>query len=119
MWLLVLGVSALAGLAWLLPLRSLTAGVAQFGPVAPVLGIVVGAGLLVALLPRTPISLACGWLFGAVLGTVCALLVALLAAVITFGAGRLLGREFVRRHAGRRFERLERWVIRDGVLAVA
>src|SRR3954469_97082 len=119
MWLLVSAVAALALAGWLLPLSGVTAAVARLGPAAPVVGVAVGAALLVALVPRTPVSLACGLLFGAVLGAVCALLVALVAAAVTFGAGRLLGREFVRRHSGRRYAQLERGVTRDGVLAVA
>ena len=79
----------------------------------------VGAALLVALVPRTPVSFACGLLFGTVIGTLCALLVALVAATVTFVAGRLLGREFVARRGGRRFAALESWITREGMLAVA
>ena len=60
-----------------------------------------------------------GLLFGAGLGTACALAVALVAATLTFAAGRFLGREFVAVRAGRRWQGLEQWVAREGVLAVA
>lgn len=116
---LAAAVALLALTALLLPLQSLPAAVAGLGVAAPVAGVAVGAALLVALVPRTPVSVACGLLFGAALGTVCALAVALLAAALTFAAGRLLGRDFVQRRAGRHWHRLEQWVAREGVLAVA
>ena len=121
MFALVLAVVALTVVAVRLPLAALPDTVARLGPVAPVVGVAVGAALLVAMIPRTPVSLACGLLFGATLGTVCALLVALVAATITFAAGRWLGRDFVVRRWGRRktWARLEGWVTRQGILAVA
>jgi uncharacterized membrane protein YdjX (TVP38/TMEM64 family) len=116
---LVVAVAVLAVTALLLPLHAIPAAVAGLGVVAPLAGVAVGAALLVALVPRTPVSVACGLLFGAGLGTACALAVALLAAALTFTAGRLLGREFVVARAGRHWQRLEQWVAREGVLAVA
>lgn len=116
---LLLGVAAVAVAGLVLPLRELPDAIAAAGPAAPVVGVAVGAALLVALVPRTPVSLACGLLFGAGLGAVCALLVALAAASATFAAGRWLGRGFVARHAGRRWSRLEQWINREGLLAVA
>jgi uncharacterized membrane protein YdjX (TVP38/TMEM64 family) len=116
---LILGVVGLAVIAWFLPLREVPDLVGRLGPAAPVVGVIVGAVLLSALVPRTPVSLACGLLFGATVGAVCALLVALVAAAVTFVAGRLLGRDFVIRHAGTRFARLESWITREGTLAVA
>jgi uncharacterized membrane protein YdjX (TVP38/TMEM64 family) len=116
---LVLAVAAMATIAFLLPLRTMPASVHQLGVLAPVAGVVVGAALLMALVPRTPISLACGLLFGAGLGMVCAIVLTVIAASITFVLGRTLGRDFAVRRAGRRWQRLERWVAREGVLAVA
>jgi uncharacterized membrane protein YdjX (TVP38/TMEM64 family) len=116
---LVVGVATLALLAWLLPVRSVQASVAALGPAAPLAAIAVGAALLVALVPRTPISLACGLLFGVGLGTLCAIVLALIAAAVTFAAGRLLGREFVARRAGRYWHRIERFITVGGVFAVA
>jgi uncharacterized membrane protein YdjX (TVP38/TMEM64 family) len=117
--LLVAGVAALAAVAFTLPLAAIPAFVRDWGLLAPVAGVTVGAALLVALVPRTPISLACGLLFGAATGAVCALLVALVAAAVTFAAGRWLGRDFVVRRAGRHWHRLESWISREGWLAVA
>jgi uncharacterized membrane protein YdjX (TVP38/TMEM64 family) len=105
--------------AFALPLHDIPTAVRHLGLVAPVAAVAIGAGLLVALVPRTPISLACGLLFGALTGAVCALLVALVAATITFAAGRWLGRDFVVRRAGRHWYRLEGWIEREGALAVA
>ena len=116
---LVFAVGALATAAILLPLETVPAAVDQLGPLAPVAGVAVGAALLVALVPRTPISIACGLLFGAALGAVCALALAMVAATVTFAVGRVLGRDFVIRAAGQRWQRLERWITREGVLAVA
>ncbi|HEX6871765.1 MAG TPA: VTT domain-containing protein [Micromonosporaceae bacterium] len=116
---LVLSVSALAVVAVNLPLSTIPDAVATQGTSAPVIAVLVGAALLIALMPRTPISLACGLLFGAGTGVVVALLVALAAAAATFAAGRLLGRDFVARWAGRRWRQLEQWISREGVLAVA
>jgi uncharacterized membrane protein YdjX (TVP38/TMEM64 family) len=109
----------LATTAFLLPLEIIPAAVDRLGLFGPVAGVVIGAALLVALVPRTPISIACGLLFGAGLGAVCALVLAMIAATTTFAVGRLLGRDFVARTAGRRWHRLEHWIAREGVLAVA
>jgi len=118
---LVVGVAALAGLAILLPLESLPDRVARVGLLAPVAAVLLGATLLAALVPRTPISLACGALFGLTTGTICAVAVTLVAAVVTFTAGRLLGREAL--EAGRRTRgrlvRLEGWIAGGGALSVA
>lgn len=124
---LLLGIAALAVAATVLPLAAVPDAVARLGPLAPVVGVAAGAALLVALVPRTPVSVACGLLFGAALGSVCALAVMVIAATVTFLAGRLLGRDFMtswaERVAGRRIGRawtaLERWIAREGILAVA
>jgi uncharacterized membrane protein YdjX (TVP38/TMEM64 family) len=125
--LLVLGVSALAITAGLLPLESVPSAVSGMGPAAPVAGVLVGVMLLLALVPRTPISVACGLVFGSGLGAVVALAVMMVAAVVTFVLGRRLGRDFLIAVASRRpdgrlarsWARLERWVAREGLLAVA
>jgi uncharacterized membrane protein YdjX (TVP38/TMEM64 family) len=116
---LVVGISVLGVTAFLLPLESVPDQVAQLGALAPIAGVTVGAALLMALVPRTPISVACGLLFGAGGGIVCALAATLVAAAATFAAGRWLGRDFVARRAGRRWAALEQWIAREGVLAVA
>jgi len=124
---LVAGIGALATAAFLLPLHAVPEAVASLGPAGPVVGVAVGASLLAALVPRTPISFACGLLFGAAVGTICAVATFVVAAVVTFAGGRLLGREFfVRwserlagRRLGRAWQRLDGWVTREGTLAVA
>lgn len=117
----ILGLSV-AGLAlavlWL-PLPPFTDAVRGLGGWAPVVAVVTGCALLVAMVPRTPISLACGLLFGPFAGSLLALGVALAAATVTFVAGRYMAREFVARRAGRRLTQIQGWVEREGVLAVA
>lgn len=88
---LIVGVTALATAAWLLPLDRLPGLVAPLGVAAPVVCVILGAALLVAMVPRTPISIACGLLFGPWVGTVCALLITVIAAAVAFAAGRALG----------------------------
>jgi uncharacterized membrane protein YdjX (TVP38/TMEM64 family) len=122
---LVLGVAGLAVAVALLPLPAVPGAVTRIGPAAPIGAVLVGAALLVALVPRTPISVACGLLFGPALGATCAIAVAMLAATATFALGRWLGRDFVLTRLERRprlrraWETIERWIAREGVLAVA
>ncbi len=125
--LLVVGVAALAVTAALLPLESVPPAVSRLGPAAPLAGVLVGVMLLLALVPRTPISVACGLIFGGGLGAAVALAVMMVAAVATFVLGRGLGRDFIVATASRRpdgriarsWGRLEQWVAREGLLAVA
>ncbi|WP_373684459.1 TVP38/TMEM64 family protein [Micromonospora thermarum] len=90
----------------------------RLGGYAPVAAIVGGALLLVALVPRTFITLASGALFGALEGAAYALGAALLAAAIGFTVGRLLGREFVAERVRGRLARLDGWFARQSVLGV-
>ncbi|MER7456566.1 VTT domain-containing protein [Micromonospora sp. NPDC126480] len=90
----------------------------QLGGYAPVAAIVGGALLLVALVPRTFITLASGALFGALEGAAYALGAALLAAATGFAVGRLLGREFVAERVRGRLARLDGWFARQSVLGV-
>ncbi|HEX5541605.1 MAG TPA: VTT domain-containing protein [Micromonospora sp.] len=71
----------------------------RLGPLAPVAPVLVGATLLIALVPRTFVTLAWGALFGPLGGAGYALAAALLAAALGFGIGRLLGRDFVSSHS--------------------
>ncbi len=113
------GLVGLAGFAaWKLPLEKLPAWVDQLGPAAPAVAVLVCTVLLCALVPRTAISLGCGALFGAIGGAAWSLTAALLAATITYAAGRWAGRDFVAAHAGDRLARLDRWLARRGLLAV-
>ncbi|MEV4827663.1 VTT domain-containing protein [Micromonospora sp. NPDC049257] len=88
------------------------------GGYAPVVGIVVGALLLVALVPRTFVTLVAGAVFGAVEGAAYALGAALLAAALGFAVGRVLGREFVAERVRGRLARLDGWFARQSVLGV-
>ncbi|MER5702868.1 VTT domain-containing protein [Micromonospora sp. NPDC002296] len=90
----------------------------RLGALAPVAAILGGALLLVALVPRTFITLASGAIFGALEGAAYALGAALLAAALGFTVGRLLGREFVADQVRGRLARLDGWFARQSVLGV-
>ena len=90
----------------------------RLGGLAPVAAILGGALLLVALVPRTFITLAAGAIFGPLEGAAYALGAALLAAAIGFTVGRLLGREFVAERVRGRLARLDGWFARQSVLGV-
>jgi uncharacterized membrane protein YdjX (TVP38/TMEM64 family) len=109
---LALTVGALALAAWLLPVREWATHV------SPVLAVPLAVLLICALVPRTPISLAFGVLFGAVNGTVFAIITSCLAATIVFFAGRWAGREVLERYAGQRLRRADGWLAERGLLAV-
>ncbi|MEU1603331.1 TVP38/TMEM64 family protein [Micromonospora matsumotoense] len=88
------------------------------GGYAPVAGVVIGALLLVALVPRTFVTLAAGAVFGPLEGAAYALGAALLAAALGFAVGRVLGREFVAERVRGRLARLDGWFARQSVLGV-
>ncbi|MFG3704304.1 TVP38/TMEM64 family protein [Micromonospora sp. NPDC047670] len=90
----------------------------RLGDLAPVAAVVGGALLLVALVPRTFVTLASGAIFGALEGAAYALGAALLAAALGFTVGRLLGREFVAERVRGRLARLDGWFARQSVLGV-
>ncbi|MEH0937570.1 TVP38/TMEM64 family protein [Micromonospora psammae] len=90
----------------------------SLGGYAPVAAIVTGALLLVALVPRTFVTLASGAIFGPLEGAAYALGAALLAAAIGFAVGRVLGREFVAERVRGRLARLDGWFARQSVLGV-
>ncbi len=112
---LVLLVGGLAVIGYLLPLHRVATDAGRLGPVVAV---GTATALLLALVPRTAISLACGALFGAVSGTLYALAAAILCAAIGFALGRHLGRDFVARHARGRLSTMDEWLSRKGTLAV-
>ncbi|MFF5172082.1 TVP38/TMEM64 family protein [Micromonospora sp. NPDC000089] len=99
-------------------LRRLPALADPLGGYAPVVAVVVGALLLVALVPRTFVTLAAGAVFGPFEGAAYALGAALLAAAIGFAVGRMLGREFVAEQVRGRLARLDGWFSRQSVLGV-
>lgn len=90
----------------------------RLGGLAPVAAVLGGALLLVALVPRTFITLASGAIFGALEGAAYALGAALLAAALGFTVGRLLGRDFVAERVRGRLARLDGWFARQSVLGV-
>ncbi|NBE83761.1 TVP38/TMEM64 family protein [Micromonospora rubida] len=90
----------------------------RLGGLAPVAAVVGGALLLVALVPRTFVTLAAGAIFGPLEGAAYALGAALLAAALGFAVGRLLGREFVADRVRGRLARLDGWFARQSVLGV-
>ncbi|GAB3142099.1 hypothetical protein GCM10027290_15750 [Micromonospora sonneratiae] len=119
---LLLVILALLGLAMLvMPLPSMdeVPGLADpLGPFAPVAAVVGGALLLVALIPRTFISMAWGAIFGSLAGAGYALAAAMLAAGLGFAVGRLLGRDFVAERVRGRLARLDGWFARQSILGV-
>jgi uncharacterized membrane protein YdjX (TVP38/TMEM64 family) len=115
---LALVVGALAGLAWVLPLRDIAGAVVALGPAAAVAVAMVGGLLLSVLVPRTAITLACGALLGAATGAATALAAAVIAAVATYYAGRWAGRGALGARAGGRMQRLDGWLNRRGLSAV-
>lgn len=103
-----------ANLASLLDLaRSLEA--LPFTPVAVVASYVI-AGLLVV--PVTLLIAVTGIVFGPVTGAAYAIVGTLLSAAATYGLGRWLGRDTVRRLLGARINRLSRRIAKRGILAM-
>jgi phosphatidylserine/phosphatidylglycerophosphate/cardiolipin synthase-like enzyme/uncharacterized membrane protein YdjX (TVP38/TMEM64 family) len=77
----------------------------------------VAAGLVGV--PLTPLIIATALIFDTPLGSLYALLGALLSALAGYGAGRALGRDAVRRLAGLRLNAITRRLARRGMLAIA
>lgn len=113
-----LAVGAVALIASRVPLEKVPEYVRELGTLGPVAGVATGAALLMALVPRTAISLACGLLFGALAGAAIAVVAAVVAAAATFALGRWAGRSLVERRIGGRMARLDTWLARRGTLAV-
>jgi uncharacterized membrane protein YdjX (TVP38/TMEM64 family) len=99
---LVDGIGALGQSSWGIPLV-----VAAF-----VVGSLIAVPIL-ALIGATVIAL------GPVLGFVCSAAGTLLAATVTFGAGKLIGRQPLQSWLGSRLESLERRFTNRGIIAVA
>lgn len=117
--LLVLGVFGLALLVVPRPeVAELPRLADRLGPLAPVAAVGGGALLMVALIPRTAVTVAWGAIFGPLAGAGYTLAAALLAATAAFAVGRLLGREFVAERLRGRLARLDHWFSRQSVLGV-
>jgi uncharacterized membrane protein YdjX (TVP38/TMEM64 family) len=117
---LVLLVAGLAGLALAYgPDRAaLEAAIRHNSSAAPILAIVGSAGLVAVLVPRVLLALVGGALFGVGSGTGYVLLGVSLGAVVAFGIGRLLGRDFVAARLGGRMALIESAVMRGEWRAV-
>ena len=127
---LSLGVVVLAALAFVwraTPLHDWlsVANLVSFGeaardhPWAPlaVVGVFVGAGLVA--FPLLALVAATAMVFGPLLGPLYTFVGAAASAAATFALGRKLGRETVRRLAGRRVNELSRRLAQHGLLAIA
>jgi uncharacterized membrane protein YdjX (TVP38/TMEM64 family) len=99
---LVDGLESLGASAWRVPII-LAAFVVGSIVVVPILAMI-GATVLV---------------LGPVLGFICSAVGVLLAASATFGIGRVIGREPLRRWLGERLEKLERQFTDRGIVAIA
>ena len=84
------------------------------GSVGPVIFVVIGALLGVALFPGHVTAALAGMLFGTLAGTALALSAALIGAVLCFGVARALGAEAVLSLLGPRGRRWRDWVAENG-----
>src|SRR5690606_939540 len=82
---------------------------------AIVMGFVVG-GLLA--MPVTVLIAACGMVFGPWQGGLYAVAGTMISALVTYGVGRSLGRDTVRRLAGRRINALSERIAERGIIAM-
>ncbi|MDG4827085.1 VTT domain-containing protein [Asanoa sp. WMMD1127] len=99
-------------------LQAIPDAVDRLGPFAPLAAVGVGAALLIVLVPRTLITVAWGALFGPLGGAGYTLAAALLAALLGFGVGRWLGRDFVAERVRGRLARLDGWFSRQSLFGV-
>ncbi|MGH3716351.1 MAG: TVP38/TMEM64 family protein, partial [Micromonosporaceae bacterium] len=94
----------------------LAAAVGSTGVPAPVVAVVAAAVLVVGLVPRTFLAAVAGLVFGPVTGAAYVVLGATAGALVAFGLGRWLGRDFVA--VQRRLARLDGWLSNRGLLGV-
>jgi len=92
-----------------------TAGSSSWAPVAVVLSYTPACFVL---FPRPVLLLLTVMAFGASLGSLYSALGILLAAFVTYSAGRLMRREAIRRVAGEKFDEVSELLKKHGVLAV-
>ncbi|MFP3870331.1 MAG: VTT domain-containing protein [Syntrophobacteria bacterium] len=95
------------------------AGHLTYHPAAPL--VVIGAYLVgnLLLIPVTFMVAATAFIFGPVAGFILSMVGCLSGAMLTYGVGRLLGRDTVRRLAGTRLNRLSRRLANHGVITMA
>lgn len=92
--------------------------VASTGIAGPVIFVLLYILLTVFLFPGAILTAAGGALFGIALGTVLAVAGATLGATAAFLVGRRLGRTQVEQIAGKRVGAIDRWIERNGLVAV-
>jgi len=93
--------------------------IAEAGPIAPVVYVVVGAALAAVFVPGPLLAAGSGLLFGPVLGTVVTLASTATTAVITAFVGRRAGRDSARELIGAQWaERIDNQIQRRGLWAV-
>lgn len=88
------------------------------GPAAPLTFIALYIVLTLLMFPGGIVTAAGGILFGVTLGTVYAVVGASIGATLAFLAGRRLGRDEVEKIAGQRLGKLDRWLERNGFVAI-
>jgi uncharacterized membrane protein YdjX (TVP38/TMEM64 family) len=99
-------------------LQAVREAVDAAGPLGAVAFVVGYAGLTVALVPGSALTIAGGVLFGPFLGTALVVVGATAGACAAFGLGRRLGRAGVEAVAGERIGRLDAMLGRQGFTAV-
>lgn len=90
----------------------------RIAPWGSVLALFLFVGASVVGMPITPLVIVSALLFGAWMGFGIAFAGAVLAAVIGFGLGRLLGEKTIRQLAGTRLDNISRRMARKGILTV-
>jgi uncharacterized membrane protein YdjX (TVP38/TMEM64 family) len=94
----VVGIARFTGLSEYVSLdglNSLRDWILSFGPLAPIIFILLYAVATVAFLPGTPLSLLAGLVFGPVLGTLWIVIGATIGATLAFLVGRYAARDLV------------------------
>jgi uncharacterized membrane protein YdjX (TVP38/TMEM64 family) len=92
--------------------------VADLGPLAPVVFVLLYAAVTLLPLPKNVVTAVAGALFGLVDGVLLVLPGALLGALAAFGLGRWLGRDAVERLTGTRVARVDALLARRGFVAI-
>lgn len=110
-----LGVALLVGLP---DAAGLHAAIRLWGPWAPVVFVVGYALITLTPVPKNVLSVAAGFAFGWLPGAALVYVAALLGAGLAFIIGRRLGRDAVERLTGTRVRRLDQLLARRGVSAV-
>jgi len=114
----VLAVSLVAAVVGMPDPDRLRAQVLAAGPLGWLLFGAVYALASLAPLPKIPLTVAAGALFGLVGGSVIVVAAATAGALLAFGIGRIVGRDAVDRLTGRRVARVQDLLERQGLAAV-